>query len=222
MGQPKNQRQGKRRQGPGGVAGEARTDGPGRVRIIGGQLRGRTLTYSGELRLRPMKDRTREAVFNLVGPIVREAFAWDLFAGTGALGVEAVSRGARGAILIEQHIPSFKLIRDNLRSLGIQDQVSPVQADVFRWVAMQNDLVAAAKIDENTPWVVFCCPPYAFFRDRFQAMHELLETLQRKAPEGSVFVVEAESPFDFETFWQGDWDVRSYAPAIVGIWRKAA
>src|SRR5262245_7614130 len=67
---------------------------PPELRIIGGTLRHRKLLYSGDQRTRPMKDRVREAVFNLVGPDVVGQHAIDLFAGTGALGFEAISRGA--------------------------------------------------------------------------------------------------------------------------------
>src|SRR6186713_2214397 len=83
------------------------------LRIIGGTLRHRKLQYSGDLRTRPMKDRVREAVFNLLGPQIKGTHAIDLFAGTGALGLEAVSRGASRATLIERHLPTAKLIEQN-------------------------------------------------------------------------------------------------------------
>ena len=75
------------------------------LRIIGGEFRGRRLHYSGDRRTRPMKDRLREAVFNLIGPDIRGKHAIDLFAGTGALALESLSRGAKSATLIEQHHP---------------------------------------------------------------------------------------------------------------------
>src|SRR6478736_322408 len=76
------------------------------LRIVGGTLRGRKLQYSGDVRTRPMKDRVREAVFNLLGPQVAGSHAIDLFAGTGALGIEAISRGATKATFIERHLPT--------------------------------------------------------------------------------------------------------------------
>src|SRR5919199_1250279 len=76
------------------------------LRIIGGTLRGRKIKYSGDVRTRPMKDRVREAVFNLLGPQVSGSHAIDLFAGTGALGFEAISRGALRATFIERHYPT--------------------------------------------------------------------------------------------------------------------
>src|SRR6185369_13778531 len=91
--------------GPGSGSGEVPVVG---LRIIGGKLRGRKLQYSGDLRTRPMKDRVREAVFNLLGPGVKGSHAIDLFAGTGALGLEAISRGAAQATLIERHLPTSR------------------------------------------------------------------------------------------------------------------
>ena len=93
-------------------------------RIVGGTMRGRKLLYSGDLRTRPMKERVREAVFNLVGPAVKGKQAVDLFAGTGALGLEAISRGAARAIFIERHYPTLQLIRRNVQSLGVEGNAS--------------------------------------------------------------------------------------------------
>src|SRR3954453_4982920 len=84
------------------------------LRIIGGSLRGRKMSYSGEPRTRPMKDRVREAVFNLLGAPVEGSHAIDLFAGTGALGLEAISRGAVRATFIERHVPTAKIIKQTL------------------------------------------------------------------------------------------------------------
>ena len=91
-------------------------------RIIGGQLRGKKLFYSGDDRTRPMKDRVREAVFNLLGPAVVGKHALDLFAGTGALGFEALSRGAAAATFVERHFPTADHLRQTAASLGVADR----------------------------------------------------------------------------------------------------
>ena len=83
------------------------------LRIIGGRFRGRKLAYSGDPRTRPMKDRVREALFNLLGRAVEGKTAIDLFAGTGALAFEALSRGAARAVAIELHRPTARLILDD-------------------------------------------------------------------------------------------------------------
>lgn len=188
---------------------------PSSVRIVGGTHRGRKLEYSGDIRVRPMKDRTREAVFNLLGPVVKGSYVLDLFSGTGVVGLESISRGASGATLLEWHVPTSKLIRSNAERLQMQDRVRIVAGDAFHWGKRPEELIPAEA--REFPWVIFCCPPYAYFTERLPAIRELLEVLREKAPVGSQLVVEAEEPFDFETLWEGNWRVRNYMPAIVGI-----
>src|SRR5437016_3166716 len=122
------------------------------LRIIGGSLRRRKLQYSGELRTRPMKDRVREAVFNLLGTQVTGSQAIDLFAGTGALGLEAVSRGATHATFIERHLPTAKLIEQNAAALGVADRVQVKFGDAFLWTAAYQPADDAALAN-------FCSPP---------------------------------------------------------------
>jgi 16S rRNA (guanine966-N2)-methyltransferase len=186
------------------------------LRIIGGRFRGRKLDYSGDLRTRPMKDRLREAIFNLVGPSIRGTHAWDLFAGTGALALEALSRGADRATLIEQHYPTADIIRQNIATLGVAEQAEVATGNVFLWWLRQ---AASAPVDK--PWVVFCSPPYDFYINRTEEMLSLIVGMIQAAPAESAFVVEADGRFDFQTLPDPSaWDVRSYPPAMVGIYRK--
>ena len=183
------------------------------LRIVGGQLRGSKLAYSGDLRTRPMKDRLREAVFNLLGPQVVGTHAIDLFAGTGALGLEAISRGAARATLIERHLPTTKLIDENAAALGVSDRVLVLFGDAFTW-GIRNPPPA------DQPWLVFCSPPYEFYVARQSEMLALIERLVAAAPAGSQFVVEADERFDFTLLPRAAaWDVREYPPAVVGIGR---
>jgi 16S rRNA (guanine966-N2)-methyltransferase len=184
----------------------------GKIRIVGGRLGGRIIRYSGDPQVRPMKDRTREAVFNVLGTTVTERHVVDLFAGTGAMAIEAVSRGASSAIAIERHPPTARLIRENVRMLGVETQFRIVTADVFRW--SRNGL------DElpMTSWIIFCCPPYRYYAERFDDLRAMLLRIQWAAPPGSQLVVEAELPFDFEQLELcGSWEVRQYRPAVVGF-----
>ena len=79
------------------------------MRVIAGKFRSRRLKGPGMLRLRPTSDRLRETLFNILGPAVEDSLFVDLYAGTGAVGIEAISRGARQAILIESHAKASKL-----------------------------------------------------------------------------------------------------------------
>jgi 16S rRNA (guanine966-N2)-methyltransferase len=183
------------------------------VRIIGGRFRGRKLLYSGDLRTRPMKDRLREAIFNLLGNAVAGAHALDLFAGTGALGLEALSRGAARATFFEQHFPTAELIRQNIASLEVEECSEIIPGNVFLQ-SRTADLTPQ-------PWIVFCSPPYEFYVTRSAEMLELLAELFRQASPGSMFVVEADARFDFSLLPESAaWDVRPYPPAIVGLYWK--
>ncbi len=198
--------------------GESRQTGgvdPTGLRIIGGQFRGRKLRYGGDIRVRPMKDRVREAVFNLIGPSVRGAHAVDLFAGTGALGLEALSRGAARATFIEQHFPTAAIIRQNIATLGVEPSCEVITGNVFLWAERH-------RLPTDTPWVVFSSPPYDFFVDRSRDMLALIGRLFGEAPSDSVLVVESDERFDFRHLPAVEaWNVRFYPPACVGILLKA-
>jgi 16S rRNA (guanine966-N2)-methyltransferase len=186
------------------------------LRIVGGKLRGRPLAYSGDERTRPMKDRVREAVFNLLGPRVVGTHAIDLFAGTGALGLEAISRGAVRATLIERHLPTAKLIGENAAALGVSEQAQVQFADAFTW-GIRNPPPA------DRAWLVFCSPPFDFYVSRRNEMLQLIERLVAAAPPGSLFVVESDERFDLAQLPRaGQWDVRTYPPAVVAILAKSA
>ena len=211
MARRKRQRaQSRRARGPRG-AGEAAVG----MRIIGGRFRGRKLHYHGDPQLRPMKDRVREAVFNLVGPSVRDKHAMDLFAGTGALALEAISRGARRATLIERHVPTAAIIRRNVEALEVASVCELVTADVFLWWKRKPTL-------PSTPWLVFSSPPYDFYVDRADQMLELIGGLMDASPAESILVVESDDRLDLRRLPEPDrWDARAYRPARVAIYRKS-
>jgi 16S rRNA (guanine966-N2)-methyltransferase len=107
--------------------------GAGFVRIIGGQWRGRRLPVSDAPGLRPSGDRARETLFNWLQPMLHGARCADLFAGTGALGFEAASRGAREVVLIEKSAPVAALLRRSAQALGA-GQVTVVESDALKWL----------------------------------------------------------------------------------------
>jgi len=223
--------------------GNHRTAHPefGELQIIGGTFRGSKLQYEvfrmkEDPVTRPMKGRVREAIFNLIGMEVKGLYAIDLFAGTGALGLEAISRGALGATFIERHVPTARIVAANILSLDVQAITTLKTTSAFLWA--KRDLLALdygkqiahwnRPTGEPTPWLVFCSPPYQFYLDRQDDLLELISTLAHQAPAGSLLVVEADERFDFQLLPGGPvgekrtdpWQVRTYPPAVVGIWRK--
>jgi 16S rRNA (guanine966-N2)-methyltransferase len=186
------------------------------LRIIGGKFGRRRLKYTGDPRTRPMKDRVREALFNLVGPSVIGSHAIDLFAGTGALGLEALSRGAARATFIERHYPTADTIKENVASLDVGEISRVTTGDTFLFVRKLPDM-------GPEPWVVFCSPPYDLYVDRADDVRLMIERLMAAAPAGSTFVIESDQRFEIESLptagREVEWDVRNYPPARVGIGR---
>ncbi|ADV27040.1 methyltransferase [Pseudoxanthomonas suwonensis 11-1] len=126
---------------------------PGVVRIIGGRWRGTRLPVADVAGLRPTSDRVRETLFNWLMPALPGARVLDLFAGSGALGLEALSRGAAEAVLVERDPGAATALRGNVARLGAPARV--VEADALRWLgSAESASMPAADI-------VFIDPPFA-------------------------------------------------------------
>lgn len=122
------------------------------MRIIGGRWRGTKLPVADIAGLRPSSDRVRETLFNWLQPALPGARILDLFAGTGALGLEALSRGAASATLVERDRAACAGLRASIDRLGAGDAAQLVQADALAWLAG----TAAGAFD-----IIFVDPPFA-------------------------------------------------------------
>jgi len=118
------------------------------VRVIGGEFRSRRLKSIPGLDTRPTPDRLRETLFDILGSRIEDAVFLDAYAGTGAVGIEALSRGAARAIFIERSKNAAKVIQENLASLGIENRALLVQASV------------APAVKNHAADIVFLDPPY--------------------------------------------------------------
>ena len=122
---------------------------PNQVRIIGGRWRSRVIDFPEGVGLRPTPDRVRETVFNWLGQRLDEKTCLDLFAGSGALGFEALSRGAAEVVMIEQSAPVAHSLRDNAQLLGANN-FTVINANALQYLR-----------DEVRPFdVVFLDPPF--------------------------------------------------------------
>lgn len=118
----------------------------GQIRIIGGRWRGRKLPVPNSPGLRPTTDRVRETLFNWLAPVIQEARCLDCFAGSGALGLEALSRGAASVTLLEQDRAVSAQLTKNLQVLQAQ-QGQVIIADSLRWLAQPGDAFNVVFID---------------------------------------------------------------------------
>ncbi|MFM8953949.1 MAG: RsmD family RNA methyltransferase [Planctomycetaceae bacterium] len=181
-------------------------------RIIGGSLRGRKLAFVPDPRTRPMKDRVRETLFDLLGPTVIGTTVIDMFAGTGALGFEAVSRGATRAVLVERHFPTADALKRSAKELDITDRIDVRPGDALNWAKRMPDL----PIDR--PWAVFISPPWGMFTDRRAEILALITALMQAAPAGSTFVVEADESLPAAELPDSEaWETRPVHPAVLHI-----
>jgi 16S rRNA (guanine966-N2)-methyltransferase len=121
------------------------------LRVAGGEARGRRL--KAPKGIRPTQGMVKEAIFNLIGPGIADAQVLDLFAGSGALGIEALSRGAAGVTFVDREPRGLAILRQNLETLDLKARSAVVRADVVRWLEASPDQIKKAG-------VVFMDPPY--------------------------------------------------------------
>jgi 16S rRNA (guanine966-N2)-methyltransferase len=171
------------------------------MRVIAGTYRSRILKSLKGLALRPTSDRLRETLFNVLGPAVAGARFVDVFAGTGAVGIEALSRGAGEVVFIENHAPAVALIRKNLESLGAAvfpntktgegAGATVLGADALRGL----EKLAAKHTQDDPPFdFVFIDPPYAAAEEYARVLHFLGSAPFLAA--GSIVIAEHHKKFD--------------------------
>ena len=150
------------------------------MRIIGGRWRGTRLAVASAPGLRPSSDRVRETLFNWLGPMLPGARVVDLFAGSGALGLEAVSRGAAHAVLVERDTQLAASLSVAVSRLFAQECVTVVQGDALAWLSRQP---------KDAFDLVFADPPFS--TDVWPQLLPLLMT--RLAPGGWLYVESAQA-----------------------------
>lgn len=151
------------------------------MRIVGGHLGGRVLRAPAGARTRPTSEKVREAMFNILGNLLGSlegAHVLDLFAGSGALGIEALSRGAARVTFVDAGKPALGVVRDNLRALALDDRADVVAGDA---------VTHAARLVPAAPWrLVFVDPPY----QSDLAMRAVLALPPAHLAPGAVVVIE--------------------------------
>ncbi len=159
------------------------------IRIVGGSLKGRRISTLSGRATRPTSDRVREALFDLLGARVEGSEVLDLFAGSGALGLEALSRGGVQTVLVESSAAACRIIRKNIERLGLSDR-----AEVFA----RDYAVALKKLgrDDRRFDLVLADPPYAaltaFPPPRRRGMEKILCRLDScdTVRAGGIFILE--------------------------------
>lgn len=123
------------------------------MRIIGGKYRGRKIGFPKSPHIRPTQDRIREALFNVLAPGISGVNALDLFAGSGAFGLEALSRGAKNVTFVDNNFKCIRIIKENLRNIDIENRAKILKMDAFRAIKKLSE--TGNKFD-----IIFLDPPY--------------------------------------------------------------
>ena len=122
-----------------------------KLRVSGGEARGRRL--KAPKNIRPTQGMVKQAIFNMVGPRIEGANVLDLFAGSGALGIEALSRGASSVTFVDEQARGLAILRQNLHALGFNERARLVKSEVVRWLDASPEAIRSADF-------VFLDPPY--------------------------------------------------------------
>ncbi|AZK47839.1 16S rRNA (guanine(966)-N(2))-methyltransferase RsmD [Paenibacillus lentus] len=157
------------------------------MRVISGSARGRPLKAVPGIGTRPTTDKVKEALFSMIGPYFEGGHALDLFAGTGGLGIEALSRGMDKAIFVDLDYKSVETVKANLKATGLTEQAEVYKNDAER--ALKTLAKRGASFD-----LVFLDPPYRLKHgDKLMERMDELNLLEDQA----VLVLEYESTFDY-------------------------
>ena len=171
------------------------------MRIVAGQWRGRRLKAPAGSQVRPTSDRVREAWMSIVNPHLPDARVLDLFAGTGALGLEALSRGAAHVDFVDAAASSLKILRENIDALGAGDAVTVHRADAARF---------AEGLAEGAFDVAFADPPYR------QGLAERVARRWVSAPFAALLGIEHERGADMPD----GGDTRIYGGTAITFYRR--
>ncbi|NOZ60117.1 MAG: 16S rRNA (guanine(966)-N(2))-methyltransferase RsmD [Calditrichaeota bacterium] len=182
------------------------------MRVIAGQCKGRTLFCPKSSAIRPTSDRIKESVFNFIGDQIVGQRTLDLFAGTGNLSIEALSRGARQAVLVDRSREAVAIIYKNVKLTGFADKCRVLRSDVFRY------LNYAIKTNEQFG-VIFADPPY--LQNVIGSLVEKID-LSSLLNNGGLFVLERDAKKEFNPSLNSFVVIRekNYGTTTVTIFRK--
>ena len=144
------------------------------LRVAGGEARGRRL--KAPKGIRPTQGMVKEAIFNLVGPAIADALVLDLFAGSGALGIEALSRGAASVTFVDREPRGLAILRQNLDALDLKVRARVVRGDVVRWLE-------SSPVEIQRAGYVFMDPPYDDV-----VLDRALQVIDREVSDATVVV----------------------------------
>ena len=183
------------------------------LRIVAGSLKGRKLTFTINPALRPTPQMVREALFSILGDAVPGRPFYDVFAGTGVIGLEALSRGAASVLFVERDFRLSAELERNIVAFGVRASARIARSDVYRWIERWQP--------PAEPVVAFLSPPFADYERRLDDLLSLTAQLQDKVHPGSVVVLQSERGVSLDGLPdRANWEERSYGRNGLFLWVK--
>ena len=181
------------------------------IRIVAGSLRGRKLTCTVNENLRPTPQRVREALFSILGNAVPGQPFFDVFAGTGVIGLEAISRGATLATFVERDFRLIDELERHLKAFKVGASARILRTDVYRW--------AERWLPPKEPVNVFLSPPFADLNGKPAELLGVVRGFQERLAPGSVLTLQAEPAEVLAQLPDRDaWDERVYGRNHLLFW----
>ena len=175
------------------------------MRVVGGKFRGRNLSAFDCDKIRPTSDKARESFFNIMMGRIGECNFLDLFCGTGAMGIEALSRGAKYVALNDLNADSLKVARKNVEKIGNPDGI-----EIFN-----RDAILFLKTSDRKFDIIYIDPPY-----KSGLAEAALEASINAISNDGIIAVETETPYDGQTFGLIKYDERKYGRARITFFKK--
>jgi 16S rRNA (guanine966-N2)-methyltransferase len=179
------------------------------MRIIAGTHRGRRLLAPETEETRPITDRVKQSLFDMLMPRLEDARVLDIFAGTGSMGLESLSRGARHARFFESGRSPLRLLRQNIDSLGFADRSTIMPVDVFKWSPKPE---AADSAD-----LVFLDPPYRFLTERAGDLQKLAAKLAAQLARDGVVLFRHDTSDSLDLHPLLPYDRREYGSMTIEL-----
>ncbi len=186
------------------------------MRIIAGEFRGRQLLGPEGDRTRPITDRAKQSLFDVLAPNIPGSRVYDCFAGTGSMGLECLSRGAAHATFFEADRSAVTRLKRNIETLGVRERSGVVTLDLFKWFEASGDI--GERVD-----LIFLDPPYRFLREKSDALVRLAQrAADRHLAPGGTVVFRHDAADRLELPALERYDQRDYGGMTIELFRARA
>jgi 16S rRNA (guanine966-N2)-methyltransferase len=182
------------------------------MRIIAGEFRGRKLLPPRGQQTRPITDRVKQSLFDILSPRIEGAVVYDCFAGTGSMGLECISRGASQVVFFERDRSAAQRLKENIKTMQVDDRATIVASDLFKWFAQSQ----AGQAD-----LVFLDPPYRFLTEEHEKLRSLSAHLIHHLNDDAIVVFRQDARDQLELPELTPYDQRTYGGMTLEFLRRS-